>query len=201
MNTSIESFLFEPNSEPYGIPISEWIVRWWCWLLSSTSDKNPVSDESGKYSGLRQNNHNVWFLAGTFGGSVTRTCKIPSGKSILLPIINYECSFADEPLIKTEKELEVKCKSEIDDIKHLNLTIDQLVLSDLTRYRVRSPIFSIYLQEGNIIGAKSGLTRMITDGFWIFFKPLKIGKHIISSFGSCRSGKIKIQTTYNINVV
>jgi hypothetical protein len=200
MKGSIESILFTRDSKPYGHTFPEWTIKWWRWLLSLPIAINPATDNSGQYSSLNQNDPNVWFLAGTFGGSVIRTCTIPLGKSILMPIINYECSFADEPSINTDKDLQLKCMSEIDDIKHLTIVIDDLLINDLTRYRVKSPIFSIELQENNILGINSCRTQMITDGFWIFLKPLKAGSHKVSSLGSCRSGRIRIETTYNLRI-
>jgi hypothetical protein len=117
-----------------------------------------------------------------------------------MPIINYECSFADEPSITTANELELKCRSEIDDIKHLSVIIDESILSNLANYRVRSPIFSIDLHENNILGVNPCHTYMISDGFWIFLRPLEIGSHKVTSLGSCRSGKIRIETTYNLHI-
>lgn len=193
--------LFSPDSHPYGVSFPKWTIRWWRWLLSLPKEKNPALDESGVYSELSQEDRNVWFLAGTFDGLVERECDIPLGKAILMPIINYECSFADEPMVTTEKGLELKCKSEIDDIKNLTVIIDELLLRNLSRYRIRSPIFSIDLQDNNILGIISGSTRMITDGFWIFLKPLEGGNHKLTSFGSCRSGKIRIGATYNLHIV
>lgn len=201
MKLSSDLVLFETDSVPYGVTFSEWTIRWWRWLLSSPMEINPAMDDSGKYSEIGQDNPCVWFLAGTFGGSANRSCDIPAGKGILMPIINYECSFADEPSIKSEHELELKCKKEIDDIKNLTVTIDNIMLNNLERYRVRSPIFAINLQEKNILTANSGSTKMISDGYWIFFRPLDIGNHKITSYGSCRSGKIRIQTAYNIHIV
>ena len=200
MKESLNSVLFEPDSVPFGVTIPEWIIRWWRWLLTSSLETNPASDKLGICSELRQDDPYMWFLAGTFGGSANRTCNVPVGRAILIPIINYECSFADEPLITSEQELELKCKKEIDDIKHLSVSIDGVTFTNLERYRVRSPVFSINLKENNILGVNSGLTKMITDGFWIFLKPLKIGDHNVTSYGSCRSGKIRIQTTYNLNI-
>jgi hypothetical protein len=200
MNLPIESMLYTPDSKPFGLSFSQWTVRWWRWLLSSPNIENPAVDKSGSYSKLSQENKNVWFLAGTFGGFAERECKVPAGKSILMPIINYECSFADEPSITTIDELELKCQSEIDDIKNLVLIIDDFSICNLHKYRVRSPIFQVRLQEQNILGANPGPTKMITDGFWIFLKPLEIGTHKLISTGSCRSGKIKIGTKYILQV-
>jgi hypothetical protein len=197
---SIESMLFAPNSKPYGIKLLEWTIRWWRWLLSGPREKNPAADKSGEYSVLKQDDPNVRFLASTFRGSVLRNCTIPFGKAIFMPIINYECSFADEPSITTANELELKYRCEIDDIKHLSVTIDESILNNLANYRIRSPVFSIDLQENNILGVDPGHTHMISDGFWIFLKPLEIGGHKVTSLGSCRSGKIRIETTYDLHI-
>jgi hypothetical protein len=200
MKGSIEPLVFGSDSKPYGISYPQWTVRWWRWLLSLPKGINPALDMSGRYSEQRQDDPNVWFLAGTFGGHVERKCRIPSGKAILMPVINYECSFAEEPLITTKIGLESKCKSEIDDIKDVSFMIDETLLCDLSPYRIRSPLFSIQLQDDNVLGLEPCSTKMISDGFWIFLRPLIIGRYHVRSFGSCRSGKIRIGVTYNLYV-
>jgi len=192
--------LFAPDSEPYGLTYALWTIKWWKWVLSTPKEKNPVLDKSGMYAAEGQCDPYVWFLAGTFGGSVLRKCNIPFGKAILMPIINYECSFADEPSIKNVVDLELKCKSEIDDIKNLSFTIDQLKLTDMTAYRIRSPMFDVYLKENNIIDAHEVHTKMISDGYWVLMKPLRTGPHHLMTSGSCQSGKIMIGTTYDLYV-
>ncbi len=126
--------------------------------------------------------------------------ELPYGKAIVMPVINYECSFADEPSITTDWELGEKSKREIDDIKDVRVKIDEITLEDLSPFRIRSPLFRINLQEGNILGASSGSTKMISDGYWIIIKPLGFGEHQVNSFGSCRSGKIKIATAYKLTI-
>jgi len=200
-DTSIESVLFRSDLEPYGLTYADWIVKWWQWILSIPKEKNPALDKLGNNASVGQNDSNVWFLSGTFGGSVFRKCKIPSGKAIFMPIINYECSFADEPCIKTGEELKLKCNSEIDDIKNLSFGIDQLHLNVLTPYRACSRLFDVYPVENNILDIQHKHTMMISDGYWIFLKPLRIGQHILTSSGSCQSGKIMIGATYELTVV
>jgi hypothetical protein len=197
---SSELNVFPPNSKPFGRTFPEWIVSWWRWLLSIPKQNNPAIDLTGIDSGENQWGSNVWFLAGTFGGSVQRTCKIPRGKAIFMPVINYECSLADSPTLTTEAELESKCTSEIDDIRGLTFQLDNLSIVDLSPFRYRSPIFTVDLIEDNVLGAAPGPTKMATDGFWAFLKPPKIGEHVLITFGSCRSGRIRIGTTYHLNV-
>jgi hypothetical protein len=203
-NRSVESLLFPSDSKPYGLTISQWTIKWWRWLLSIPKDKNPALDISGTNLSEGQNDPNVWFLAGTLGGAVDRTCKIPLGKAILMPVINYRCSFADEPTINTEEELTLKCKKEIDDIKNLSFQIDDMFVTDLSSYRICSPLFDVHLGENNIenkiLCDNRFDTKMVSDGYWIFLKPLNIGSHKLISSGSCRSGKIMIATRYDLFV-
>jgi hypothetical protein len=197
---AIESMLFPSYSKPFDLIYADWIVKWWKWILSIPKEKNPAFDNTGKHADEGQCDPKVMFLSGTFGGPVTRRCKVPSGKSILMPIINYECSFADEPSISSAAALELKCKDEIDDIKNLSFSIDQMNLTDFTPYRVQSPLFEIHLEENNILDVEKQTTKMISDGYWAFLRPLKIGQHRLTSFGSCQSGKIMIAITYDLCV-
>lgn len=201
MGAAVESIVFPLNSNPYGVSYPEWIIRWWRWLLSLPKEKNPALHESGIYASQKQDDPNVWFLAGNFGGYVKRKCQVPFEKAILMPIINYECSFADEPTITTDVQLESKCKSEINDIKNLTVIVDDYLLEDVSQYRMCSPFFVIDLHEDNILDVKPAQTRMISDGFWIFLKPLEIGSHRIITSGSCRSGKIRIANTYDLEIL
>lgn len=200
MNASIESIIFPPDSKPYGVSYEEWAVKWWRWLLSIPKARNPALDSSGVNSTCNQDDPNVWFLAGTFGGSAERKCKIPSEKAIFMPIINYECSFADAPTVTTEQELAAKCRNEIDDIRDLAFMLNELSLTDMFPYRMRSPPFTIHLVENNVLDVDAGPTQMVSDGYWIFLKPLTTGMFHIKSFASCRSGKIRIGTSYELLV-
>ena len=198
MKRYIESAIFSPDMEVYGRTYTEWIVRWWQWLLSIPREHSPATDTLGLNASQNQDDPHVWFLAGTFGGHAERKCIIPRGKAIFMPIINYECSLAGSPGICNDFELESRCKSEIDDIMDVTFEIDGFLISDLSPYRARSPLFNVHLIENNIFNFAPGHTKMITDGFWIFLKPPTIGRHSIVTFGSCRTGKIMIGTSYDL---
>ena len=115
-------------------------------------------DSSGVNSSYNQDDSDVWFLAGTFGGSVERKCKIPSEKAIFMPIINYECSYADAPTVTTEQELATKCRYEIDDIRELTFMLNELPLTNMFPFRIRSPPFTIHLVENNVLDVDAGPT-------------------------------------------
>ena len=61
-------------------------------------DDNDIGDPNFfEYCGNGQHG-DVWFLGGDFSGSgepFERTCEIPFGKTILVAVINFECSTAE----------------------------------------------------------------------------------------------------------
>jgi hypothetical protein len=191
--------VYDPNACPFGIGYKEWTILWWKWLISITGNDNPAFDRTGRLSSISQNNPNVWFLAGTFGGHTIRKLTVPQGKAILFPIINYESSFADDSSIRTEKELEERCKLEIDKIGDISATLDGNAI-DIQKHRVQSGIFSVYLPRQNCICSVDGMTRMASDGYWLFLKPPSRGNHVLTSYGSCLAGKIQVGCTFRICV-
>src|SRR2546422_1386860 len=72
-----------PNSTPYGHTYGEWGALWWRWALSIPTD-NPVADTTGQFAATGQAGP-VWFLAGSFGATVTRTVQVPAGKGLFFP--------------------------------------------------------------------------------------------------------------------
>lgn len=62
-------------------------ARWVQWGASTHMNRNPIADFSGVFAGVAQPS-DVWFLAGSFGGAVTRKCAIPPNKKIFVPIFN-----------------------------------------------------------------------------------------------------------------
>jgi hypothetical protein len=193
--------LFSADSKPYGLAFPEWTSRWWQWLLQQPRINNAGYDQTGENCANNQYETNVWFLAGTYGGSTKRECSIPTEKAILLPIINYECSFADEPELKTESALIKKAKAEIDDISRMEVTFDGIKLNHLKNYRVRSPVFDVTLRNDNVFEGKAGPTKAVSDGYWLFFSPLPPGNHELHTTGSCLNGTINIETEFRLTVI
>lgn len=198
-SSSDNRLIFSPDSDPYGVSYSEWTARWWQWALSIPVEYNPVNDSTGGNCAINQNGP-VWFLAGTLGGVVKRTCIIPADKAILMPILNHG-ELADSPVSKSEEELLSYTTKEMDIVSDLEVTVDDLKLSGLQANRVQTPIFDVVLPEKSLFGGTPGPTRGASDGYWLFLRPLRKGKHKINTFGSCLSGKIRIGVNYDITTI
>jgi len=150
-------------------------------MLSIPKKNNPSLDKTGKYCSMNQNNENVWFLTGTFGNivPVKRKCTIPVGKAIFFPILEKEDSLEEDSDLNNESELIKRSRDATNRLTYMEAWIDSLKIEDLKDYRVQSEVFDLKFPEDNVYDVKQGLTRSVCDGYWLFIKPLEIGKHHI----------------------
>ncbi|HBP65803.1 MAG TPA: hypothetical protein DD730_16475 [Desulfosporosinus sp.] len=174
--------VFSVSSKPYGLTYGEWTAKFWQWVMAIPQSNNPITDQSGKNCAVNQNDPHVFFLAGTTGGPAQRACTIPSGKAILVPILNGECSYAEYPKSKTETELR-SCAITGDNGGTVQATVDGKNLQNLDTYRVQSPLFNATFADHNIFGAPAGMTQAVSDGWWVFLQPLAPGMHEIHFSG------------------
>jgi hypothetical protein len=194
------------NSNFHGKTYGEWSAEWWKWSLSIPYTNNPVRDESGEFCAEGQSG-NVWFLAGTWGGNITRNCTIPTGKALFFPIINYECSQI-EGNGNNEQELRYNTTPTINNVTFKEVIIDGKNLKDLDKYRVTSGLFVFWLPPDNVLGIETGpdgnSSISVSDGYWVMLTPLSAGKHTIHIHGELKVSDeftFKTQVTYNLNVV
>jgi hypothetical protein len=190
--------LYAPDTMPFGRTYSDWTARWWEWVLSIPKTENPLIDENGKNCTINQSGP-VWFLAGTLKGSAERACTIPADKAILIPVINYEASVAEGDGIRDE-ELAARAKFEMDQITNMQAMFNGTRVKELHQYRIQSPPFNVRLPVDNVLGLPAQTTKMMSEGYWLFLKPLEPGKHDLHCFGSCLAGKIKIGSSYHLTV-
>jgi hypothetical protein len=177
---------FDADSNPYGLSYGEWTAKWWQWAYSMPKDINPAYDDTGKYCAANQKGP-VWFFAGSYGKDVARQCSVPSDKAILFPILNSECSFAEFPALRNGEQLR-QCAKEIQDsVTQLKASVDGKNIANLNGYRVQSPIFNFKVTENNILGLPPQTTEAVSDGNWVFLRPLPEGQHSISFKGDLKN--------------
>lgn len=180
-----EGKVFQPHSKPYNLTYGDWTARWWQWAYSMPRESNPAYDDTGQYCSENQRGP-VWFFPGTYGKSVIRECTVPTGKAILFPILNSECSFAEFPELETVEDLRICAKTFQDQVTDLHASIDGQEISkiELEKYRIQSPPFYFTLPENYILDLPTNTTTgAISDGNWVFVKPLIPGRHEISFRG------------------
>jgi hypothetical protein len=179
--------IIPPNAKPHGLTYGEWGARWWQWLLSIPADVNPNLDPTGGNCGQGQSGH-VWFLPGSFGGTSTRTCAVPTGKALFMPVLNavfgsgvFDCEPTNPGVPCDVPTLRAGAASWMDDPVLLEVTIDGVPLQNLTAYRATSPEpFSIAFPEDAVFGLPSGIRYPhVSDGYWLMLTPLPPGTHTI----------------------
>ncbi len=188
---------------PLGNSYDQWCIQWCIWLLSIPKNVNPVFDESGDSFECTDNPYypKVLFLCQTIEPSKSipkRNIKIPYGSMIFLPIINWISPKENEA--QTDEELKISAKEKIDSVGRLELYINNNILKkDLSQYRLQPTIFEMILPMDNILDVKPGYTKLVTDGYWIFLKPLKENLDM-ASVGSCSLGVTEISVNYHIEL-
>jgi hypothetical protein len=192
-----------PNSNAFGRSYAEWSAAWWQWLLSIPADTNPNFATGNVDCTLGQSGH-VWFLAGTFGGSATRKCTIPTGKALFFPLLNTvfgagvgDCTGPSDCNITALRQAAAAAE---DDPQLLQVSIDNVPLENLDQYRVASPVFNAFFPEGNIPGNPPGTYGpLVADGYWVLLAPLSRGAHKIYFKGVSANG-FTVDVTYVLTV-
>ncbi len=213
-SSSAKPEVYSRESKPFGRSWEDWSAIWWQWCSNEPEKSNPVIDKTGEFCNKNQNDPDVWFLAGTFGGKAERTCTIPARKAILFPIINDLISYAEYNRLKTESELRSYAKSDLDEATVYKATVDGVELQNLQNYRVQSHLFSFIISPDDPAGVPAGPTVGVSDGYWVFLKPLSIGQHTIHFTGeklkfdeiqhsnfTGEKPKFRVEVKYHLNII
>lgn len=174
-----------PQSHPYGRSYAEWAAAWWQWALETPASQNPLLDTTGEFCAVAQT-AKVWFLAGSIDGSpVSRSCTIPTGTALLLPLANffYGAVLNDPP--ETRTEAFVRAQVACVEGAVISLTIDGVPVPTPERFFERSILFSVQLPADNIFGVDESivpellLSPSVDAGYYVIIRPLPPGTHIL----------------------
>jgi hypothetical protein len=181
---------FAPEEKVYGLSLAEWAAAWTQWHFSIPKGQNPTLDIGGLYAGVGQRMP-VWFLPSIAQPKdLTRTIVIPADYALLLPT---PAEIAYNSPGKTTEEalrdfLRGRAEEWIGKVSVLEVSVDG-VLTDARQYRVQSPhMYSLVLPPNNVLGVPvtAGQDQRcvaMTDGFFLIFPPLPVGKHVVAVHG------------------
>lgn len=194
---AISDLIFSKDSNPYGIPYSEWIGKWWQWHvsipnLSNTSSSNdlmssvhPRESYSPEKCSWNQNDDSpVWFLPDGRNLAVFeinkpeyRECTIPSDKAILVQIYGGGCSTGEG--FKNDKEIEDCVNLGLDKVNFI-ASIDGIeVMNSANRYDYLSEHhkYNLTYVNNNLYNVPEGTYKAMAGGYFLFLKPLSPGVH------------------------
>lgn len=78
----------EPSPLPYDPRSPEGLAaRWVRWVAAAPKATNPIADPTGALAAVNQPD-DVWFLAGSYGRQVVRSCDVPAGRELFVPTVN-----------------------------------------------------------------------------------------------------------------
>jgi hypothetical protein len=190
------------------------LIGWMRWAMAEPSFSGPIADQTGELCGDGQDGP-VWYLAGTFGGSVERECDIPAGKQLAFPLVNSWCVFpsefyADDEAIAADLPLmEAWYANHYANICSLTLRLDgeDLIPSmetmvDKLYIPVMDP-FEIDLHEDHWASQwfAGGEMPAIGVGYYARLQPLTPGDHVLEFGGTfCGEGAFSTHATYYLHV-
>lgn len=188
--------ILSPSDKAYGMTYGGWSAAWWRWAVIGTAD-NPVADTTGASCGVRQTGK-VWFLAGTFGGTVTRSCAIPAGKALFFPLVNIVD--ANSPGgTETAEQIRAQAKADIAGAT-ASAEIDGVAVAKIQRYLTISPSFSLSVPDPNVLGAPGGnYNPAVAAGIHLVLEPLSPGNHVVH-FQGCLPSGFCTGVTYNLKI-
>ena len=183
--------LFQLSDKPFGSSYEDHVKNFWKLYLQLPKDVNPLEDRKGAMCNYGRNGQNetksIFYLTGNSGGNTEKTCKIPAGLGVFIPILAGEFSQgeATEKPIPTVEDLRMKAKNDQDKMKNLRLVINGKVIpeEDLRRYAVLSGDFDVIFPNNAEFGANPGPSKVVADGYYVITKPLSPGNYTVQFSG------------------
>jgi hypothetical protein len=177
--------ILPPEAEVDGANLAEWSARSWQWFFSVPQETNPFFDETGALCGYGQSGP-VFFLAGAEQSAV-RSCVVPVGVHIFVPLIGSECSTVEPPPFFGRDEADLtRCATEavnhaesVLDMSTMTLSVDGQAVENLSDYRAVTPLYTLWLPEDNLLGSSKQVADSVADSYQVMIAPLPEGGHVV----------------------
>jgi hypothetical protein len=180
-----------PGEKVAGMSQPELTAKWWQWAASFEYNDSPVADTTGERCGAGQEGE-VFFLAGTYAQTVThRTCKVPAGKTLFFPVINYVVMPGNCRQCRTCDSLADTARQVTDAPMGLFAELDRKALPALSDHRVAtSACFNLSQRAKDAPYMLSA-----SNGYWVALPPLPKGRHTLRFGGSLPSLRQELEYT------
>ncbi len=202
--------IFAPRSAPLGHSYGAWTAAWWqqAYLVHATPS-SPFG--SGAVDCRSLGAGGAIFLAGTAGGSASRSCQVPAGRPVLIPLVNAECSLAIDN--QTTYVGRVGCARDL--IDHVDASSLLLAIGIhghgpqvrvppqmLARFRFDSPPFAWSSVADNPFGVPVEANNpSAANGYFVMLRPMWPGRYDLSFGGSAPSLPFATRADYDLTVV
>jgi hypothetical protein len=177
---NVSNAVFSKDAKPFGIPYSEWTNKWWQWNMGMPKASHLREHFDPEKCDMNQEGP-VWFLPDGLSGKEFRSCTIPSDKAILVPVLTGNCDNDNPQSPMSDADL-LKCASEGGDFSVVSASLDGIPIKNLKESKVPSPYFNLTVPKDNVFNNIPGTFRAISDGWYVFLKPLSQGTHELRLF-------------------
>jgi hypothetical protein len=198
-----------PNGMTNGQTLHELTAEWWRWIANAPWETSPILDQSGDWAGV-DNDGDIFFLAGSFGGVVTRDITVEAGVPILVPVLNnltfQNIGPADPsaaPKVPAQKGQANQWQAEWHkSVTDIFLEIDGVAVRNLQSDLVRTPWFGGAIEEGGLFdwfGFTGDMVSANSIGYWSVIDGLASGEHTLRFGGT--AGTFSTEVNVNLTVV
>ena len=208
----ILDLVVDPDSVAYGRTFAQWTAAWNQWADSIPTSTHPLFDNGDCSVGQTGD---VWFLGGKFcangatcdWANVVRSCTIPAGKALFMPILDNENSAIEMGNPNAQiNDLRASVEASTQSFHDMSFEIDGVSVPHLQeKYMVQSVAFAFTMPEDNFFTAVGvpGVTAgtyfpAVDQGVYVMLSPLPRGLHVIHFHGE--AGTWVLDVTYNLTV-
>ncbi len=160
-------------------------AEWWQWAGKRREGRDPVTDRTGRRCAQDQPD-DVFFLAGTFGGAARRTCTVPAGRAIFVPVLNQVCPVEGDPDRAADA-----CRASFEGATAKLVVDDRDVEAEL----VVSPPFE---HDPHPQSAAGTAGESVAAGLHVLLDPLPEGEHEIRFAG--KRDDFSLSVRYDLTV-
>jgi len=207
------SVLFPKESHPYGSDLTTWAENWWRWLFSIPAPVNPFLSLT---SDCGEEQRGPVFFIPPFpvgGKNLTRSCTVEQGKAIgvsLSTVLNdFPCPDPNFKPAPGQSLFDFLLAGAVDangDVAEIDVTLDGEPLGDVLGFHFASN--DLMFIKGDL-SLQAPLDSCITgqfqpaavDAYFILFKPLRPGHHVLTRRVVTTRGTISGPNTTIIDVV
>jgi len=206
---------FEVGSSPYNVTDKEWAAKWWQWYVSVPKTQSPNNPDYPHHitnqtcSVFQDPSSPVFFLFTPYveEKAADRTCDVPKGKAILIPIVNGEMDTGDPTLTENSTKGLIDTATSGNNNAVISVKLDGATLdfNQDQKYRILTAPFNITLPEHNLWEEKEkpGTYTGVAEGYFLFLKPLASGNHTLyyeAGTGEPNPNQYAQSVTYHLNV-
>lgn len=202
IGADLGELVLPPDAPAYGLTYEAWTARFAQWAHSLPAAIHPAADPTGALCGLGQAGPVFFLVQAGDEEAVERTCTVPAGTALLLPLLDASCTTVEPPPFFGRDETALRTCTEALFATPVELTavVDGEAIPDLERYRVQSDLFTVALPAGNWLGVEPTVTLGVAEGYWLLLTPLPVGEHELRFGGEVPDSDIATEVTYHLTV-